>query len=144
MTELSPEVESLRKIPFFEGLTPEDLDRIARIGRRVSFGAGETIVEKDSQGTGMFVILSGTAGVEVGGREHKLGPGEFFGEMALIAARRRSATVTAKEPLEALTIEATYFKPFLMKNPSVAVAVLEGVVDRLREVQERIDAWIGS
>jgi CRP-like cAMP-binding protein len=64
--------------------------------------------------------------------------------MGMVSNRRRTATVVAKEPTEAMEIEAMYFKPFLTKNPSVAVAILEGVVNRLREVQERLDAWMGS
>jgi CRP/FNR family cyclic AMP-dependent transcriptional regulator len=86
------------------------------------------------------VILSGTAKVEVGGTVHELGPGDFFGEMALLGHTRRSASVTAAEPVEALVIETIYFDPFLIENPSVAVAILHGVVERLREVQERIDS----
>ena len=85
------------------------------------------------------MILSGSASVDVGGAAHRLGPGDFFGEMALLGRTRRSASVTADEPVEALVIETIYFDPFLMQNPSVAVAILHGVVERLREVQERID-----
>jgi CRP-like cAMP-binding protein len=59
--------------------------------------------------------------------------------MALLGRTRRSASVVAVEPVEALVIETIYFDPFLMQNPSVAVALLHGVVERLREVQERID-----
>jgi len=139
MDELPSEVEALRRIPFFEGLTSEDLDRLARIGERRRFGAGQPIVAKDEVGGGLFVIMSGSAELEVGGRRHTLGPGQFFGEMALLSGKPRSATVTAQEPVEAMVIEAMYFRPFLIKNPSVAVTVLEGVVDRLREVQDRID-----
>ena len=69
MEELAPEVEALRKIPFFEGLTPEDLDRIARVGERRTFAPGEEILARGSaEGQGMFVILSGTASVEAGER----------------------------------------------------------------------------
>jgi CRP-like cAMP-binding protein len=85
------------------------------------------------------VILSGTASVEVGGATHELGAGDFFGEMALLGRTRRSASVTATEPVEALVIETIAFDPFLIRNPSVAVAILHGVVERLREVQERVD-----
>jgi CRP/FNR family cyclic AMP-dependent transcriptional regulator len=138
--ELSAEIEALRKIPFFEGLTSEDLDRIARIGERRTFQAGQAIVAKDSVGGGLFVILSGSATVEAGGKRHRLGPGQFFGEMALLSGKPRSATVTAEEPVEAMAFEAMYFRPFLIKNPSVAVTILEVVVARLREVQDRIDA----
>lgn len=140
MDELAPEVEALRRVPFFQDLTPEDLDRMARIGRRRSFLPGQPIVSKDAVEGGLFVILSGTVSVETGGKRHTLAPGQFFGEMALLSRRPRSATVTAQEPVEAMVLDAMYFRPFLIKNPSVAVTILEGVVDRLREVQERIDS----
>jgi CRP-like cAMP-binding protein len=135
---MTEDADRLRRVPFFEDLTPEDLERIARIGERRSFGAGDTIIAKDTEGQALFVLLSGAAEVEAGGRTHRLGPGDFVGEMALLGRRPRSATVTASEPTECLVLEAMYFKPFLVKNPSVAVAILEGVVERLREVQERI------
>jgi len=138
--ELPQEVEALRRVPFFEDLTPEDLERLARIGQRRTFPAGQPIVSKEAVGGGMFVILSGSATVRTGGTTHTLGPGAFFGEMALLSNRPRSATVTAVDDVEVMTIEAMYFKPFLVKNPSVAVTILEGVAARLREVQDRIDA----
>jgi CRP-like cAMP-binding protein len=137
--EESQEARVLRKVPFFEALTTEDLDRIARIGQRRSFRSGEAIVTRDTVGGGLFVIMSGSATVEAGGRRHSLGSGDFFGEMALLAGKPRSATVTAAEDVEVMTIEAMYFRPFLIKNPSVAVTLLEGVAERLREVQDRID-----
>jgi CRP-like cAMP-binding protein len=137
--DLPVEAQVLRRVPFFQDLTPEDLDRIARIGRRKSYGAGEQIVAKDDIGGGLFIILSGSASVQAGGKTHTLGPGQFFGEMALLAGKPRSATVKAVEPVEALTLETMYFQPFLIKNASVAVALLAGVAERLREVQERID-----
>jgi CRP-like cAMP-binding protein len=137
---LAPEIEALRGVPFFADLTPEDLERLATIGGRKSYGAGEEIVRKDEQGVALFVILSGSATVSAGGKTHTLGPGEFFGEMALLEGAKRSATVTAAEPVEAMVLEATYFRPFLIKNPSVTVTILEGVTRRLREVQDRIDS----
>jgi CRP/FNR family transcriptional regulator, cyclic AMP receptor protein len=135
---MAREHEHLRKIPFFEDLTPEDLERVGTIGERRSFEAGQPLVAEGTQGQAMFVILSGRATVDAGGRTHDLGPGDFVGEMALRGRKPRSATVTAAEPVECLVFETMYFKPFLIKNPSVAVAILEGVVERLREVQERI------
>ena len=139
MDDEAAELQALRRVPFFEDLTPEDLARIAKIGERRRFEAGSAIVTKDEAGGGLFVVLDGTAQVETGGLVHTLHPGSFFGEMALLARRPRSATVTAVEPVEVLAIEATYFRPFLIKNPSVAVTILEGVADRLRDVQERIE-----
>ncbi len=138
-SELPSHVEALRKVRFFEDLTEDDLARVAKVGERRSFAAGDALVERDSDRGGLFVILSGQAQVEAGGAVHDLGPGDFFGEMALLGRTRRSATVTAAEPVEALVIETIYFDPFLIQNPSVAVAILHGVVERLREVQDRVD-----
>jgi CRP-like cAMP-binding protein len=139
MRERPNDVEPLRKVRFFEELTDDDLARVAKIGTRRRYAPDELLVERDSDRAGLFVILSGRASVEVGGATHELGPGDFFGEMALLGRTRRSATVTATEPVEAFVIETIYFDPFLIENPSVAVALLHGVVERLREVQERID-----
>lgn len=136
---LAPEIEALRNVPFFEDLTPEDLGRLARIGEKRTYKAGEEIVKKDEVGLALYVLLSGSATVTAGGKDHTLRSGDFFGEMALLEGTRRTATVTAAEPVEAMVIEATYFRPFLIKNPSVTVTILEGVARRLREVQDRID-----
>jgi potassium efflux system protein len=138
--ELPAEVEALRRIGFFKNLTDADLRRVARIGRRRTYAPGEAIVEKDSERGGLFVILSGAAEVEAGGAVHTLTSGDFFGEMALLAGTRRTATVRATEPVQAMVFEMMYFRPFLIENPSVAVTLLEGVADRLHAAQERLDA----
>ena len=64
---------------------------------------------------------------------------DFFGEQASLSRARRSASVIAIEPVEALVIETIYFDPFLIENPSLTVAILHGVVERLREVQDRME-----
>src|SRR6266540_6721809 len=130
--EAAPEVEALRKVPFFEDLTTEDLERLGTIGQRRRYQPGQAIVTRGEVAGGLFVIISGTATVEAGGKVHTLAPGAFFGEMSLLAGKPRSATVVAAEPVEAMAIEPMYFKPFLIKNPSVAVTILDGVAARLR------------
>lgn len=160
VTALPRDAEVLRSLRFFSELTDDDLVRVAKIGRRRPFDVGEALVERGAEAGGLFIILSGRVSIEVGGATHQLGPGEFFGEMALLGGTqrssgtsadffgesaslgraRRSASVTAVEPVEALVIETLYFEPFLIENPSVAVAILHGVVERLREVQERMES----
>jgi CRP-like cAMP-binding protein len=150
------DAEALRRLRFFSELTDEDLVRVANIGRRSTFDAGETLVERGADSGGLFVILSGRVSVDAGGATHQLGPGDFFGEMALLSGSqrssgtgadffgeqaswsraRRSATVIALEPVEAVVIETIYFDPFLLENPSLTLAILHGVVERLREVQD--------
>jgi CRP-like cAMP-binding protein len=138
------QTQALRAIPFFSGLKAQDLSAIVRVGERVEFDPGATMVEAGDKGDAMYVILSGSAEVDVGGRYHVLKQGDFFGEMALISSKKRTATVKAVEPVEALRVPADDFRDFLLEHPSVSLAMLEAMVERLREVQNRIDAWIGS
>jgi len=138
------QTQALRAIPFFSGLKAQDLSAIVRVGKRVEFEPGAAMVEAGDRGDAMFVILSGSAEVDVGGRYHVLKPGDFFGEMALISSKKRTATVKAVEPVDALRVPAEDFRNFLLEHPSVSLAMLEAMVERLREVQNRIDAWIGS
>ena len=144
MTDSTVEIEALRNAPFFAGLSPADLDGILRVGRPVSFEPGQPMVEEGDAGDGMYIIVSGTAEVDVGGRFHKLTTGNFFGEMALVSAGKRMATVKAVEPVDSLKISAEGFQAFLLEHPGVALSMLRAVVDRLREVEQRIDAWMAS
>lgn len=130
-------------MPLFAGVGKHDLENIVKIADIRSFSPGETIVERGQPGDALYIVLRGTAVVDVGGRHHKLEPGEFFGEMALVAGRKRMATVKAEDRVDALRIGAEEFQGFLLHQPMVAVAMLRSLVDRLREVQERIDAWAG-
>ena len=134
----------LRTIPFFADLPAGDLEEVLGVGGPVSFQQGEAIVREGDPGDALYILLSGSAEVDVGGRFHTLRTGDFFGEMALLTERRRTATVRAAEPVEALRIPAEAFQAFVLKHPSVALAMMRGLVSRLREVQERIDAWIGN
>ncbi|HEX6331230.1 MAG TPA: cyclic nucleotide-binding protein, partial [Actinomycetota bacterium] len=64
MTALPRDVEALRTLSFFSELTDDDLARVAKVGRRRTFGAGDVLVERDSESGGLFVILSGTVSVD--------------------------------------------------------------------------------
>ena len=144
MSEANVDAEALQRIPFFAGLSSDDADAVLQVGQRASYLPGETIVERGQMGDAMFLMLAGTAEVDVGGRFHTLTRGDFFGEMALIAAKKRMATVKAVEPVLALMIQSEDFQAFLLQHPTVAVAMLKALVERLREVEERIEAWMGS
>jgi CRP/FNR family transcriptional regulator, cyclic AMP receptor protein len=144
MDEMSVETKALQAAPFFAGLSAEDIGGIVKIGRPVTFEPGQAMVEEGDAGDGMYIVVSGTAEVDVGGRFHKLTPGNFFGEMALFTTGKRMATVKAVEPVEALKIPAERFQSFLLSHPAVALSMLQAIVDRLREVEQRIDAWMAS
>jgi CRP/FNR family transcriptional regulator, cyclic AMP receptor protein len=90
----------------------------------------------------MYVIVNGEAQVDVGGRFHVLREGDFFGEMALLAPGKRMATVRAQNDVQALRISADEFRQFLAERPSVALSMMKVLALRLREVEQRIDAWM--
>jgi CRP-like cAMP-binding protein len=118
------------------------LDELRRIGHEVSFGPGEVIFEAGDRADAMFVILGGEAQVDVGGRFHRLRQGDVFGEMAVLSTDRRMASVRAAEPVQALRIEADALVSLLREHPEVGITLLRTLVLRLREVEQRIDAWM--
>jgi CRP-like cAMP-binding protein len=144
MDESAIETKALQSTPFFSSLSHEDLEGILRVGRPASFRPDDTIVEEGDLGDAMYIVLSGSARVEAGGRFHTLKEGEFFGEMALITAKKRMATVKAIDAVEALKIPADDFQTFLLEHPAVALSMMKALVERLREVEQRIDAWMAS
>jgi CRP-like cAMP-binding protein len=138
------EMQALRSTPFFSGLSDDDLEGILRVGQPATFEAGQTIVAEGDPGDAMYIVLGGTAEVDVGGRYHKLSSGSFFGEMALIGATKRMASVKAAETVKALRIGAEEFRAFVLGHPQVALSMMQALVERLREVEQRIDAWMAT
>jgi CRP-like cAMP-binding protein len=143
MDDAAVGMSALELMPLFAGVNRHDLENILRIGQLRSFEPGQTIVERGEPGDALYIVLRGTAHVDVGGRYHELRQGDFFGEMALIAGKTRTATVNAVERVDGLRIGADEFQGFLLQQPRVALAMLKSLVERLREVQERLDAWAG-
>ncbi len=133
---------SLQGRGLFGGLEPGDVEGIVGAGTPVSFSAGQAIFESGDQGDAMYVILGGEAQVDVGGRFHTLKTGDFFGEMALLAPGKRMATVRAETDVEALRISVEGFQAVLLQRPHVAVSMMKALALRLREVEQRIDAWM--
>jgi CRP-like cAMP-binding protein len=144
MDEVTVGLAALEQMPLFAGLDREHLEAVLAVGRRASYEAGQAIVERGDPGDAMYIVLGGAAEVDVGGRFHRLERGDFFGEMAVLAGKPREATVKAAEPVEVLRIPADEFQAFLRQNPEVALGMLKSLVERLREVQDRLDTWIGG
>jgi CRP-like cAMP-binding protein len=143
MDDAAVGIAALEAVPVFAGVTRHDLQNILKLGDVRSFEPGQTIVERGEPGDALYVILRGTARVDVGGRYHDMKQGEFFGEMGVIAGKKRMATVKAAERVDALRIGAKEVENFLLHQPQVTLAMMRSLVERLREVQERIDSWAG-
>ena len=135
--------EHLLHVPLFEGLAPEALTRLGALTRTVSFPAGAKIVEIGESGLSLFVILEGQVRVLYPARSSnfelaRLGPGDFFGEMALLNDKLRSATVEAMEDVELLVLEQDDFRDVLLEAPPVALQLIESLSIRIRSADEHI------
>jgi CRP-like cAMP-binding protein len=116
----------LKKVPLFSDLDNRELAQVAESMKRREFSAGQEIAREGESGVGFFVIEEGNAKVTVHGEERrKLGPGEYFGEIALIAQGARTATVTADSHLVAYGMTFWDFRPLVEGNASIAWKLLQ-------------------
>jgi CRP/FNR family cyclic AMP-dependent transcriptional regulator len=129
-------VDALRRVPLLAGLGDRERERLAKELHERTFRAGSTIVSEGATGAGFFVIADGNASVSVGDQERaRLGPGDYFGEMALIDDAPRSATITADTDVRAFGMTPWEFKPFVLSHPEVAWSMLRSLSSRVREAQ---------
>ena len=129
-------VEVLGRVPLLAGFQRRELERLARQFRERVFSEGAVITSEGEPGVGFFVIAEGSASVTVGGDARaSLGPGDYFGEMALIDEGPRSATVVAATDLRCLALTPWEFRPIVEDHPPVAWTMLQTLAQRLRDAQ---------
>ncbi len=127
----------LKPIGIFKGMPPAELKKMSKQMREIRHPKGAEIMIIGEGGVGFLVILSGEAEVETGdGRRRKLGPGDHFGEMAMLDHEGRSATVTAATDLVLAAVPEWGFKPFLQDHPEVTYRLLETLSRRLRDAEK--------
>jgi CRP/FNR family cyclic AMP-dependent transcriptional regulator len=131
-------LELLQRVPLFADFNRGDLERLSRSFKERTFEAGHKVAEEGRGGAGFFVIENGEATVSVRGEERaRLGPGDYFGEIALIDDGARSATITAESDLRCYGLTSWEFRPLVESNASIAWKLLETLAKRLREAQQR-------
>jgi CRP/FNR family transcriptional regulator, cyclic AMP receptor protein len=120
-------VELLQRVPLFADLERRELEQIAGSMKERSFSAGQEIAREGEGGVGFFVIRDGNAKVTVHGEDRRrLGPGDYFGEIALISQGARTASVTAETDLTCLGMTFWDFRPLVEGNASIAWKLLQG------------------
>jgi CRP-like cAMP-binding protein len=125
--------DTLGRVPLFAGLPRRELQRVAQNMAERRFSAGDVIVTEGESGVGFFVIEEGNATVTVGDQTvNTLGPGDYFGEIALIDRGPRSASVKADTDLRCRGMTAWEFRPMVQENSEMAWPLLEALVKRLR------------
>ena len=136
-------IQLLAEVPLFSNCTKRELSRIASLADRVTVEAGRVLTEEGAPGREFFVVEEGTARVTVRGRKRAtLGPGDFFGEMALLDQGPRSATVASEGPMSLYVIGQREFIRLLDEVPFVARRILTGMAKRLRTLENApATAW---
>ena len=127
-------VEALRSVPLFSNLSDRQLRAIAGQAKEVYFQSGDHICREGESGVGMHVVLEGDTKVQINGRtRRRMGPGAFFGEIALLDGGPRSATVIAETDVHTISLPFWNFKKLLKEQPPLALKMLEEVCGRLRD-----------
>ena|SRR5436190_12586911 len=133
-------VAVLASVPLFAGLSRRHLRQLAKLSEEARFAAGRIVAQYGSRGVAFYVIVNGTAKVTAGYSTRafaKLGPGDFFGELALLDGGPRSASVIAETPLDTIKIGRAGFRKMLKREPDVAIKLLEELSRRLRAKDTR-------
>ena len=143
MTPADP-VELLSRVPLFSELSPGDLDRISRVAVPRSFPAGVRVFHEGDRSDACYLVRSGDLRVT---REHPdgraialatLGPGDLFGELAMLDGEARSASVETLSDVELLALPAADVRRLLAEHPEISVKLIAALTRRLRETNERV------
>jgi CRP/FNR family transcriptional regulator len=137
-------IELLQRVPLFEALAEEDLAQVAEVAVPRRFRSGEIVFREGDSSDTCYVIRSGHARAV---REHSdgrsiaiahFGPGDIFGELAMLDDERRSATIEMLEPTEVVGILGPDMRRLLREHPDIAVKLIGALAHRLRETNERL------
>ncbi|MEO6349973.1 MAG: cyclic nucleotide-binding domain-containing protein [Candidatus Limnocylindrales bacterium] len=134
MTLKPGEVTSaLARVPLFEGISEESMERLAAVTGEVEFEPGQFVVLQGQVGTGLYVIVAGSARVVRGTEEiARLGPDDFFGELSVIDQMPRNASVQAIEPTRCLALASWDLLDLLESDAKLSLNLIRGLAARVR------------
>lgn len=126
--------ELMRQVPLFAGCSKKELAAIGTLADELTLPAGRKLIREGERGHEFFVLVDGEVDVRRNGRKLKtLGKGSFFGEMALVSSRPRSATVTSTTPVHVLVVHEQAFRRLLRESQGIQLKILQTLADRAAE-----------
>ncbi len=144
----SSKLAVLRKHPIFCDLDPEALDQLCRYAKHSSLKRGATIVSKGDPGNSLIAVVSGTVKISISSPDGRsailnlIGPGEIFGEVAVLDGLARTADATANTNCEIYVIDRRDFLPFVRSQPALAMKFIELLCTRLRWTSDQVEEVI--
>ena len=131
-------LDSLSQIQLFSSMSKRDLQKIAKASDEIDVAAGKMLVEQGTRGREAFVVIEGSATVKRNGRKvATIGPGDHFGELALLDGGPRTATIVADTPMRVLVIGQREFAGVLDEVPGLAHKVLSSLASTIRELDQK-------
>jgi CRP/FNR family transcriptional regulator, cyclic AMP receptor protein len=125
-------IELIKRVPLFSHCSKKELGLVAQIADEIDLPEGKTLMREGDRGREFFVLVEGSADVRRRNRKvNTLGGGDFFGEIALVSQRPRTATVTTSSPVRALVVTEQSFRSLLDRAPDVQRKVLQALADRV-------------
>jgi CRP-like cAMP-binding protein len=126
--------ELIRRAPLFAACSKKELAEVASIADEIDLPEGKVLIREGGQGREFFVLVDGTVDVIKGEQKVKsMGPGDFFGEIALVAKTPRTATIKATSPVRALVITDRAFRALLDRSPQIQNRVLKALAERVAQ-----------
>jgi CRP-like cAMP-binding protein len=126
-------IDVLKKVPLFGSLDSRELEQIAATMRERRVASGDVVLEQGAGGAGFFIVDEGEADVTVDGKAvGTVGPGDYFGEIALLTGSDRTATVTARTEMLCYGMTSWDFKPLVESNSAIAWKLLTAMAQKLR------------
>jgi CRP-like cAMP-binding protein len=125
-------VELIKRVPLFAHCSKKELGLVAQVADEIDLAEGKTLMREGDRGREFFVLVEGSADVRKRNRKvNTLGRGDFFGEIALVSQRPRTATVRTTSPVRALVVTEQSFRSLLDRAPDVQRKVLQALADRV-------------
>jgi CRP/FNR family cyclic AMP-dependent transcriptional regulator len=125
-------IELLKRVPLFLDLSRKELEEVAGVADEIDLRSGKELTTEGRVGREFFVLLEGEADVRKRGRECRpMRAGDFFGEIALVTKRPRTATVVAKTPLRVLVVTEQSFKMLMERHQTIQLKVLQALAERV-------------
>jgi CRP/FNR family transcriptional regulator/CRP/FNR family cyclic AMP-dependent transcriptional regulator len=146
--EAENEALYFKQVPLFAGLSEADIRELMTVARRRTFRSGEVIFHRDDPGQVLYIIKEGKVKISLispDGQEISLvvfGKGECFGEFAILDGLPRSADAVTLERAECYTLQRSDFHKAIMKNPQIAIQVMEALTRRLRTTDDMVEDLI--
>jgi CRP-like cAMP-binding protein len=134
---MDAKLELLSRVPLFSKLDRSSLERVARLVDEIDLPADKRLLHEGELPYEFFLIVDGQVRIDRDGQQvNVLGPGDFFGEIALLDGGRRTATATTLTPVHLLVLGTREFHSLLVEHPDIREAVLGALAERVRRLEK--------